>query len=227
MLGSIWKAYPQNFLFFFQINLELYNTIIFFSKNHLCWRSTCLCKLCKFLQCLTQLYMLHLWEKLWLELCSSHTCCRYQLKKPVEYWHPFSKQLNLFLEQLIKLTHLSSTKLQCLLSLVFGTERTNLVKYFLVLLSLLLLIRQFYHVTCANDIIRSMSPAVFIQWLWNETCLGKCVTSCIGAHKQNNFQGQSVLCGIYMFKVNNKNIRSNMLRVKCMCKINNKDTRTI
>ena len=83
------------------------------------------------------------------------------LKKPVEHRHPFSKQLNLFLEQLIalhlsyyngnftlvfpeKLTHLSFTKLQRLLSFVVGVEKTDLVKYFLLLLSLLLLIRQFY-----------------------------------------------------------------------------------
>ena len=109
--------------------------------------------------------MLHLWkncERLVLYL--SHTCCRYLLKMPVEYWHPFSADIH-FLNN-------------------------------------------------------STHPTVFRQRLWNETCPGKYVTSCIGAHKQNNFQGQSNLRGIYMFKVNIKNIRTYMFKVKCMFKIN-------
>ena len=116
----------------------------------------------------------------------------------MEYGHPFSKQ-NLFLEQLIilhlsyynenllksfpkKLTHLSSIILQRLLSFAVGIEKTDLVKYFSLLLSLLLLIRQFYGMTYADDIIVLMSLAVFRQRLLKETCPGKYVTSCIGAH---------------------------------------------
>ena len=64
-----------------------------------------------------------------------------------------------------KLAHLSSTKLQCLLSLVVGIERTDLVKNVPVLLSLLLLNRQFYRATCAYNIIGLMSLAVFRQRL--------------------------------------------------------------
>ena len=78
------------------------------------------------------------------------------------------------------------------------------MKYFSILLSLLLLIRQFYRVTYTDDNISLMSPAVFRQRLWNETCPGKYVTSRIGVHKQNNFQGRSIIRGIYMFKVNIK-----------------------
>ena len=46
--------------------------------------------------------MLHLWEELWLVLFIPYML-QIPVKKPVEYWRPFSKQLNLFLKQLITL----------------------------------------------------------------------------------------------------------------------------
>ena len=75
-------------------------------------------------------------------------------------------------------------------------------------------------VTCAGDIIGLMSLAVYRQRLQNETCPANYVTSCIGARKQNNFQDRSILRGVYMFKVTIKDMKANMLKVKCMFKIN-------
>ena len=79
--------------------------------------------------------------------------------------------------------------------------------------------------TCADDIIALMSLEVFRQRLRNETCpaMGSrvsYVTSCIGTHKQNNFEDRSILRGTYMFKVNIKDTKANMLKVNCMFKIN-------
>ena len=124
--------------------------------------------------------MLDLWEKLSLVLFLSHTYCRYlQLKKLVEYWYPFSNQLNLFLEQLItldlicyngtkKLAHISSTKLRRLLSLVVGIGRADLVKCLSFLLSLLLLICQFY-----ASLVPMILLVSLVSYYWYQTTILK------------------------------------------------------